>query len=81
VIATEAGDIPNLIEDGKTGFVVRRDYGSALAERMARLITDSNLCADMGRAARAKAEREFGMDRLVTETFEVYRSSGWEDRA
>jgi L-malate glycosyltransferase len=79
VIATEAGDIPNLIEDGKTGFVVRGDYGSALAERMARLINDSNLCADMGRAARAKAEREFGMDRLVTETLEAYRSSGWMD--
>ena len=81
VIATEAGDIPNLIEDGKTGFVVRRDYGSALAERMARLITDPNLCVEMGRAARIKAEREFGMERLVKETFEVYRSSGWEDRA
>jgi hypothetical protein len=45
------------------------------------LITDPNLCVEMGRAARIKAEREFGMERLVKETFEVYRSSGWEDRA
>ena len=24
VVATDAGDVPHLVEDGKTGFVVRR---------------------------------------------------------
>ena len=68
VIATDAGDTPHLVEDGKTGFVVRRGDDTALVERMVKLITDQDLCRSMGKAGRAKAEREFGLGRLVSET-------------
>ena len=30
-----------------------------------------------GEAGRAKAEREFGLDRLVAETLAAYRAAGW----
>jgi glycosyltransferase involved in cell wall biosynthesis len=76
VVATDAGDIPYLVEDGKTGFVVQRGDDTTLVERMAQLIRDRDLCHSMGEAARAKAEREFGLDRLVSETFAVYRAAG-----
>jgi hypothetical protein len=32
----------------------------------------------MGAAGRRRAEQDFGLDRLVTETLEAYRSAGWE---
>jgi glycosyltransferase involved in cell wall biosynthesis len=80
VVAMNAGDIPQLVENGNTGFVVRRGDDPTLAERMARLITSYDLCRSMGEAARAKAEREFGLDRLVTETLSAYRAAGWKDR-
>jgi glycosyltransferase involved in cell wall biosynthesis len=79
VIGTDAGDIPVLVEDGKTGFVVRRGDDTTLVERTVQLITERDLCRCMGQAGRAKAEREFGVDRLVMETLASYRAAGWKD--
>jgi glycosyltransferase involved in cell wall biosynthesis len=79
VVATDAGDVPSLVEDGKTGFVVTRGDDAKLVERLATLITNRDLCCQMGEAARAKAERQFGLDRLVSETLAAYRAAGWKD--
>jgi len=79
VVATDAGDVAHLVEDGTTGFVVHRGDNSALAVRMACLITNGDLCRRMGEAGRIKAEREFGFDRLVSETLATYRTVGWKE--
>jgi glycosyltransferase involved in cell wall biosynthesis len=78
VVATDAGDVHRLVEDGNTGFVVRRGDDGALVDRMVKLITDPDLCRSMGAAGRAKAEREFGLDRLVANTLAAYRATGWK---
>ena len=80
VVATDAGDIHYLIDDGKTGFVVPKEDEALLADRIATLLEDRELCRRMGDAGRAKAEQAFGLDRLRSETFEAYRAEGWEDR-
>jgi glycosyltransferase involved in cell wall biosynthesis len=79
VIGTDAGDFSVLVEDGKTGFVVPRGDNTTLVERTVKLLTDRNLCSRMGEAGRTRAEREFGLDRLVTETLAAYRAAGWGD--
>lgn len=79
VVAMDAGDIPFLVEDGKTGFVVRRGDDAAFADRIARLIADRTLCLRMGEAGRAKAELEFGLNRLADETLAIYHNAGWAD--
>jgi glycosyltransferase involved in cell wall biosynthesis len=79
VVATDAGDVPCLIEDGKTGFVVPRGDEAALLARIITLMTDHDLCRRMGEAGRVKAERQFGLDRLVSETLAAYRAMGWKD--
>ena len=79
VIATDAGDVPYLVDHEKTGFVVRRGDDKKLAERIMTLIEDHQLCHRMGHAGRAKAEREFGLNRFVCETFAAYQSAGWKD--
>jgi glycosyltransferase involved in cell wall biosynthesis len=79
VVATDVGDVPLLVEEGRTGFVVRCGDDTMLAERMATLIANRDLCRRMGEAARTKAEREFGLDRLVTETLATYSAVGWKD--
>lgn len=79
VVSTDAGDIPYLVDDGKTGFVVCRGDDEKLVERIMTLIQDHQLCQRMGKAGRAKAEREFRLDRLVSETFSAYQASGWKD--
>jgi glycosyltransferase involved in cell wall biosynthesis len=79
VVAMKAGDIPYLVEEGETGFVVRQDDDETLVERIRQLISDEGLRWRMGLAARTKAERDFGLDRLLAETLAVYRSAGWKD--
>jgi len=80
VVATDAGDVPYLIDSGKTGFVVPREDDRALADRIATLQEDRELCRQMGEAGRIKAERSFGIERLRLETFATYRAEGWEDK-
>lgn len=79
VVSTDAGDVPYLVEDGKTGFVVRRGDDATLADRTATLITDRALCRSMGKAGRTRAEQEFGLNRLVSETLGAYKEAGWRD--
>ncbi|MGQ0810213.1 MAG: glycosyltransferase [Nitrospiraceae bacterium] len=79
VIATRAGDVPYLVDDERTGFIVERGDESSLANRMAALIDDPELCCAMGERARSKAEREFGMTRFVEDMLAAYRASGWRD--
>jgi glycosyltransferase involved in cell wall biosynthesis len=77
VVATDVGDASFLVEDGKTGFVVRRENIEKLVDCIALLIRDRDLCQRMGEAGRAKGLREFGLDRLVCETLAAYEAAGW----
>lgn len=79
VVAMQAGDISCLVEEGHTGFVVEQEDERALAIRIGQLLSDQPLCWRMGQAARAKAEREFSLKRLVAETLNAYRAVGWCD--
>jgi glycosyltransferase involved in cell wall biosynthesis len=80
VVALEAGDIPYLVEEARTGFVVRQDDDRGLADRITQLLTDEGLSLSMGAASREKAEWEFSLQRLVSETLSAYRIAGWRHK-
>ena len=77
VVATDAGDVPYLVIQGRTGFVVARGDESALVDRMAALIESPDLCRSMGHEGRQRAEQEFGMNRYVDDMMAAYRAAGW----
>jgi starch synthase len=79
VVAANSGDVPLLVDNGRTGFVVSRQDNDAFVKCLGTLLENPGLCCEMGRAGRMKAEREFGLQRLVSETFEAYRTAGWHD--
>jgi glycosyltransferase involved in cell wall biosynthesis len=79
VVAMDTGDISSLIEDGKTGFVVPPGDETRLVECLTTLLTDRELCCRMGITGRAKAECEFGPDRLIAQTLAAYRAAGWRE--
>jgi glycosyltransferase involved in cell wall biosynthesis len=79
VVATDAGDVRYLVEHAKTGYVVHRGDNSTLVEYISKLIANFELSRRMGEAGRVKAEKEFGLHRLVSETLAVYRAAHWED--
>ena len=64
--------MPELVEDGGTGFLVPPKDPDALAEALQKLIADPELRRRMGRAGREKALREFTLDRMLQETERVY---------
>lgn len=76
VVATDAGDVPFLVDDGVTGFVVRRGDDTSLADRIGDLIMDPERCRTMGKTGREKAERDFSIDQLVRATLAAYRAAG-----
>ena len=59
VVTTDAGGLPEAIDDGVTGFVVHRRDPDALARKLTTLAADPTLRRRMGEAARARAVDEF----------------------
>jgi glycosyltransferase involved in cell wall biosynthesis len=80
VLATDSGDVPLLVDDRKTGFVVSRGDDKTLVDRMIELIINPSLCMAMGENGRIKAEQKFDLYSLVIETLGAYRTFGWRDR-
>jgi glycosyltransferase involved in cell wall biosynthesis len=75
VVATRWRGIPSVVEHGKTGFLVEPQDATAMALELEKLAHDSSLRENLGRAGRAKFEREYtivrhlaGMRRVLLET-------------
>ena len=58
-ISTDEGGIPDIIEDGVTGFITPKQQALPLADRLEQLITDVTLRHRMGMAGRKKYEQAF----------------------
>ena len=65
MVATEVGGVPELVEDGGSGFLVPPRDPDALAGALQRLIADPELRRRMGQAGREKALKEFTLDRCA----------------
>ena len=74
VVAANVGGLPEVVEDGVTGILVPPKDSEALAEALVRLLRDPDLCARMGRAGRERVRSEFTVDRIVSQTLDVYQS-------
>lgn len=58
-IGTTHGGIPEIIDDGETGFLVPERNPGELAERLMRLLGDPGQLSRFGRSARRKIEMEY----------------------
>ena len=64
-VCTNVGGVREMLADGITGYLVPPREPAALADRLAQLIRDRQLSQRMGAAARARVQREFGLDASV----------------
>jgi colanic acid/amylovoran biosynthesis glycosyltransferase len=71
-VSTHHAGIPEIVDDGVTGFLVGERDVDGLADRLGRLVRDQHLRVQLGRAARAKMEREFDNRRQVDELERLY---------
>jgi glycosyltransferase involved in cell wall biosynthesis len=74
VVATRVGGVPELVEDGVTGFVVPSENSAELAKALNRLLDDPSLCRKMGQSGQIKAERQFSAASMQEQTAALYRS-------
>ena len=75
VVASRAGGLPEMIEDGTGGILVAPGDATALAEALARVLEDAALAARLGAAGSLRVDTEFHVDRMVEETLAVYEAA------
>jgi glycosyltransferase involved in cell wall biosynthesis len=73
VIASALGGTPELIEDGKTGFLLEPRNPYQISEKVVRVLLDDDLAKKMGKAAREKAEKELSMRAHIEKLESVYQ--------
>jgi alpha-maltose-1-phosphate synthase len=72
VIVTNVGSINEVVEDGKTGFIVPPRDAAAIADAVGKILTDRHQRLQMGENAYRKMNEEFSWDTVVRETVRVY---------
>ncbi|THF68664.1 N-acetyl-alpha-D-glucosaminyl L-malate synthase BshA [Deinococcus sp. Arct2-2] len=72
VVATRAGGIPEVVEEGVTGFLAEVGDVDAMADAALRVLRDRELYRRMGAAARQAATTRFHPDQIVPRYLEAY---------
>ena len=75
VIASRIGGIPEIVEDGVTGFLFEPGNTIELEEKMKLLWNNPDLCRQMGKAGREKAIREYSEDIYYERLMSVYQKA------
>ncbi len=74
VVVTMGGGSNEIVEDEKTGFLVRPSNPGELSKRIEQLLDDENLREKMGQAGREMIARKFSITRMVDEFVDLYSS-------
>jgi glycosyltransferase involved in cell wall biosynthesis len=75
VVSTRLSGIPELIEDGVSGILVRERDEMALADAIATLLNDANLRRAIGQHARARVVERFNIDSNVKALLELFQNN------
>jgi glycosyltransferase involved in cell wall biosynthesis len=73
VVASNVGGIPEMIQNGYTGFLVKSGDEEALGKRLVELMQSPDLCYRMGQNAREVATCRFAPAIIAKQTIEAYR--------
>ncbi len=71
VVATRVGGVPDLIEDGRTGYLVDAGDVTSLARKSIKLLQDDDLRRQMGHRAREVAQR-FRLENVALQYRKLY---------
>jgi len=74
IVASNGGGAAELVEDGRTGLLHTSGDPIELADKLAILVRDPELRADLGRRARCRAVSSYSRERLGPALLSLYRS-------
>ncbi len=72
VVATSVGGVPAIVHDGETGLLVPPRDPQALADGVARVLTDRDDAAAMAAAAKKVIERDYSLETMVRKLESMY---------
>ena len=72
IVTTDVPGCREVVEKGVNGYLVPVQQAHLIADALEILIKNEKLRRKMGIASRKKAEEEFGIDRVVSDTFSLY---------
>lgn len=72
VVATSVGGVVDIIDDGKTGLLVLPKDPDGMARAVLRVLNDKKFAAQLVDAARQKLLEQFTLERMASQTLEVY---------
>ncbi len=72
VIATKVGGIPEIIIDGKTGFLVPPKNPQAIAEKIIFLLKNPEKSREMGERGYQRIKQHFGLEKMAREHEKLY---------
>jgi len=81
IVATRAGGIPEVVEDGENGLLVPPRDHAAMAQAIVRLLKDETSRRQMGDAGLSRVRSRFTVERMVAETAAVYARVAGTPRA
>jgi starch synthase len=73
VVASNVGGLPEMVEDGQTGFCVPPRDEKALANAIVRILIDRTLAEKLGANGNRKVNTECSPTRVASQTLQVYR--------
>jgi hypothetical protein len=65
IVASDCGAVHDIVDDGEQGYLVPVGDVDRFADRLRVLAGDAGLRARLGKAGRARAEREFNVERTA----------------
>jgi len=74
VIVSNVGGLPEVVEDGKTGFVVEKQNPEILAKALLNLVDDEELRIQIGQNGRNKVILQYSWTESVNKMLAVYNS-------
>lgn len=75
VVATDVGGNRELVEEGKTGFLVSPGNPEALSEAIIRLIRDPDIAQSMGQRGKEKIAKQLSLERYLDEYQSLYEET------
>jgi glycosyltransferase involved in cell wall biosynthesis len=75
VVATTVGGLPEMVDDGKTGYLVPPRDAEGIAEAVIKLLRDPEARRMMGDQAKHKIESEWSPDACARKTLKVYEAA------
>jgi glycosyltransferase involved in cell wall biosynthesis len=75
VIATRIGGLPELVIDGKNGFLVNPKDDRGLAEKIKYFMEHKDQVEKMGGEGRVRAQEQFKLSKMLNKYMEIYENA------